>query len=77
MPLLGIDARRYLDLIREHDLPRTRVGKLVLVEVRVISSLLSQLAVDADNTPTEPAVDDDDAPTTADDVLARIGRRST
>ena len=79
VPLLGIDARRYLDLVREHDLPRTRVGKLVLVEVRVISSLLSHLAVDGDSASTEPTVvvDDDDEPTTVDGVLARIGRVST
>jgi hypothetical protein len=78
VPVLGIDARRYLEQL----LPLcagsiSRVGRLRLVPVDVALAALERLAA-ADVPPPLAQTDgDDDAddPLTADDVLGRLGRR--
>ena len=80
LPLLGIDDRRYRELLVDHpEVPRTRIGKLVLVELDAMRELLRRLAVEAPsgNAEAEPAGEDDDDRRldSPDAVLAAIGRR--
>jgi len=75
--LLGIDPRRYLELL----LPLcagqvTALGKLRLVPLDVAVAKLGELATDCDlNIGIAPENDhgDDDQPTSVNDVLARVG----
>lgn len=49
LPVLGIDARRFLELLRARpDIPRRRVGKLVLVSAGVAREMLDDLPVPTD-----------------------------
>lgn len=84
MPILGIDSRRYLDFLRENEIPHACVGKLRVADVQVLRDRLRQLAsstrVDADEDDDSAATEaevDDGQPETVDAVLAKIGRRST
>ncbi len=84
MPILGIDARRYLEFIREYEVPHACVGKLRVAELHVLRDRLRQLATsttldvadDLDVQGIEPC-NEDDQPETVDAVLAKLGRRST
>lgn len=80
--VFGIDDRRYLDLLRDHadELSVSNVGKLRVVAVEDLRDVLARLAVKASphTRVSADAVDaDDEQPTTADEVLARLGRRRT
>lgn len=71
--LLGIDPRRYLDLLLAHpEVPRAAIGKLRVVALDDLRALLARLATSDDSAPAEVR---DDAPATADAVLAAIGMR--
>jgi hypothetical protein len=75
LQIAGIDPLRFLELLRQHpELPRTHVGKLRVVALDDLRALLDRLSICSDKPEVEP--DSDDAPTTADDVLRAIGRRS-
>ena len=79
LPLTGIDARRFLELVRERKIPHARCGKLVLVDVNVLRDVLldSSVAPNGDDDDGEVAdVDEDDDPRDVDDVLGVIGRRA-
>lgn len=74
----GIDGRRFLELVRARGIRSTKVGKLVVVEADVLRAALREGGVVRDSEPTpQTEVDDDseDAPVTADEVLARIGHK--
>lgn len=74
-PIVGIDARRYLDLLVAHpEVPRAAVGRLRIVALEDLRSLLSRIATTS-TTETAVDTDTDDAPMTADAVLSRIGMR--
>ncbi|MCL2777973.1 MAG: hypothetical protein FWD73_08210 [Polyangiaceae bacterium] len=82
-PIVGIDGRRYLDLLREHpECARSRVGKLVVVELDDLRALLRSLTLQS-SPHTESDVHDDaglrcdEQPETADAVLAKLGLRRT
>lgn len=79
LQIAGIDPRRFLALVREHkDLPRTRIGKLVAVDVNYLRALLEKLAITGEQDELRKLADDhdEDAPTTAEGVLRVLGRRS-
>jgi hypothetical protein len=74
LPLLGIDARRYLD----HVVPLcgeavVRLGKLRLVPVDVAVTVLQGLAAPQDAATEPDGPNDDEQPRSIDDVLARVG----
>ena len=81
--LFGVDSRRFLELLRDHanELTVTAIGKLRVVSVDDLRELLSRLALASSSTRVEVDADagdadnDDDQPATADEVLARLGRR--
>lgn len=70
--LLGVDPRRYLDLVvplcRGHV---TELGKLRLIPLDVAVEALRSLA---NAEPAAPVADTDDEAPTRDAILARIGR---
>ncbi len=72
----GVDRERFLDLLRRHpELPIVDVGKLRVVTIDDFRALLGRLTR---TTAPEPiaTTHDDDAPTTADEVLRALGRRT-
>jgi len=73
LPLLGIDPRRYLDLVvplaREHVIA---IGKLRPLPLDVAVEALRGLAA-GDEQPAEPAADEPRQPETGDDVLRALG----
>lgn len=75
LALLGVDPRRYLDLV----IPKcsghvTALGKLRLVPLDIAVAKLSELAA-GDGAPiSDEANEVDDQPTTAAGVLAALGR---
>lgn len=75
--VVAIDARRYLELLAAHpEVPRAAVGKLRVVALEDLRSLLRSLASDStgsDAVVVDTSAGDDDPPTTPDAVLARIG----
>lgn len=79
LPLVGIDARRFLELVRQRQIPHGRSGKLVFVDVDVLRDVLldSSVAPDGGDDDGEVAdVGEDDDPRDVDDVLGVIGRRA-
>lgn len=70
--VLGIDARRYLALVRAHtdELRVSPIGKLRVVPLDDMRALLARLAT-ASSAPEAP----DDAPSSVDEVLAALGHR--
>ncbi|CAN5900972.1 hypothetical protein BH11MYX4_BH11MYX4_01800 [soil metagenome] len=73
LALVGIDAPRFLELLRAHpELPRTAVGKLRVVALDDLRDLLSRLAA---NEGDPVLTSGDDGPTTAAAVLALLGRK--
>jgi hypothetical protein len=82
MPILGIDARRFLDFVASSKVPHAKIGRLRVVDVVVMREHLARASSVAADAPGDQ-VDDDDldeddaAPETPDGVLARIGRRRT
>lgn len=74
--IVGLLPEQYRALLRRHpEVPRTVLGRRVLVRVDVLLALLDRLSsqTPADAT-TAPAVDDD-SPMTADAVLSALGMR--
>lgn len=72
-PLLGIDARRFLDVLVPACRPDViHVGKLRLVELARAVEALRAMATENDDSSTETE-HDDDQPATADQVLAALG----
>lgn len=70
--VLGIDSRRYLEMLREHhELSVVQRGKLRLVEVASVRELLRGLAT----TTAAPAPSIEAELETADEVLAALGRK--
>ena len=69
----GVTGRRFLELVRELDIPHTRAGQLVLVlvtdwcEALKRASSSNQVEVEPSND-TAPALD-------VDSILASVGRR--
>jgi hypothetical protein len=79
LSLVGIDARRFLELVRDREIPHGRAGKLVLVDVNLLRDVLldSSIAPDGGDDDGEVAgVDEGDDPRDVDDVLGVIGRRA-
>lgn len=79
LQILGIDERRYLDFVRQHNVPCVRVGKLVVTEVAAMCAALRHLALDkrpdgAGAHAPDPSDADDDLES-VDAVLARIGKK--
>jgi len=74
-PILGVDARRFLRLLRQHpELPRARVGKLVIVPLAALERLLWARSETETNSPgPTPA----SAPEDVDAVLEQLGKRRT
>lgn len=73
--LVGIDPRRYLELLADHpDVPRACVGKLRVVALDDLRGLLARLSTTSSGEREEHAPRADE-PTTADDVLSRLGLR--
>ncbi len=72
--LLGLTERQFRDLLRAHPaIPRTVIGRRVLVRADVLVAFLDRLATAA------PAADADPSSTpavTVDGLLAELGRRS-
>ncbi len=82
LAMTGIDPRRFLELMRQHaEVPRARVGKLVVVELGHLMELLGRLALDPaasnrfDADDDAGGDDDDDQPSDVDSELARLGRK--
>lgn len=75
LDLVGLTGRQLRDLLARHpEVPRTIVGRRVLVRADVLLALLDRLAVTPDPVPVVPAAPPDGAPGVA-EVLAAIGRR--
>ena len=68
LDLVGLDARRFRELIGAHKLPHTRLGHRVVVRAEVLADLLRRLESVAE-------VEDRPKLSTVDDVLALVGRR--
>lgn len=76
LALVGIDPRRWLELLLAHaEVPRSAVGKLRVVAVDDLRMLLAALACTKDAADVIDPVEDDDQPTSAGDVLSRLGLR--
>lgn len=74
LPLLGIDARRYLQLLAAHEVPHAKLGKLrvaMLDDVRTILRELAAVPEGAQRDGNEEAPQ----PETGDAVLAAMGLR--
>lgn len=82
LAVVGIDGRRFLELVRRAKVPHTRLpgSKLVAVEAAVFLERLRELGESADGAAVvelDTRTRDDEQPQTADDVLRAIGRRRT
>jgi hypothetical protein len=77
--ILGIDPRRFLELLVPRCAHVSIVGKLRVISVEDADDALRSLATDSSElAATEVDVNgDDDEIGTADDVLRRLGRRRT
>ncbi len=76
LAILGIDPRRWLEIVAKWNVRRARVGKLVVVALpTMLEALAAHAAEAADDSPTDD--EDDGQPQTADAVLAAIGCRRT
>lgn len=75
----GIDARRFLEFVRTHKIPATKVGKLVVVDAGDLRQALRDAALVhvEELTPDTTSEDDDDNLLSADDVLRKIGHHRT
>lgn len=74
--VVGIDPRRYLELLVAHpEVPRSVVGKLRVVAVEDFTSLLVALRFSRPLATDIVEDADDETPTTADAVLAELGLR--
>jgi hypothetical protein len=73
--LVGINPRRYLDLLAAHpNVTRAEVGKLRVVALEDLRALLARLS--DTSTAEKPSSDVDDEPAAStDDVLAQLGVR--
>ncbi len=78
LAVAGIDARRFLELVRDCKLAHGRRGKLVFVSAEVLREALAGTTA-AEKDATVDDVDDvtGDDPRSVDDVLRLIGRRAT
>jgi hypothetical protein len=73
--VLGIVSRKFLEVIAPKCQRISRVGKTVLVELEEAERVVCSLAASDDAGPPDAhASDDNDEPTTAAAVLARLGK---
>lgn len=70
--LLGITARKFLELVAPRCERVTRLGKSVLVSVDEAERVVGSMAVDSGD--GEPVERDDDQPQSVDQVLAALGK---
>jgi len=71
----GVTPRRLRQLIERHTIPHVRDGKRVIVDADDWRRAMASVAT-SDAAPVNDVVgDDDDQPTSADAVLAKLGRR--
>jgi hypothetical protein len=77
LDLVGLTADQYRALLRRHpEVPRATLGHRVLVRADVFLALLDRLASQTTHSGTLASDSDaDDAPLTADAVLAAVGMR--
>jgi hypothetical protein len=66
--------RSFLEFVQRHNIPMAKVGKTTFIKVSDLERVLDQLA--ASGQPIEPE-SAGRQPRTADEVLARLGLRST
>jgi hypothetical protein len=75
--VLGITARKFLDVIVPKCAGVARLGRTAVVPLdeaeRVLAAMALDEAPEADDR-VEPDEDDDEQPTTADEVLRRLGK---
>jgi hypothetical protein len=71
-PAVGMNPRRFLELLPLLGIPIARRGKLRLVQLDAFEAALMKLA---ETSTSDAAAIETDQPTTAAAVLARIGRR--
>lgn len=79
LAVAGIDARRFLELIRERQIPHGQHGKLRFVDVDLLRETLLDSSVapnGSDDGADLASVEEDDDPRDVDDVLGVIGRRA-
>lgn len=73
--VFGFTDRQYLETLSQHrEIPRTKVGRLVVVDVEAFRDAMSRMAKAADAGVESVHVDGDSM--TPEDVLRMIGRRS-
>jgi hypothetical protein len=73
----GIVSRKLRELLAQHpDVPRSRAGHTIIVEASHFYALLERVRVPERESEQREARDDenDDQPTSVDDVLARLGK---
>ncbi len=72
LALLGIDPRRYLDLLAAHSVPHARVGKLRVALLDDVRATIRRISESSDDTPEAEC---ERQPETADEVLSKLGLR--
>ena len=75
--LVGLEPRAFRDLLEREHVPHARIGRRVVARVAFVLEAIDRLSLEVDaTTETASAADDeaDDEPT-ADEILARLGRR--
>lgn len=76
LEMLGVNARRFLELLAAHpDLPRTRLGKLAVVRIEDWDRWVVLHASVADDAVRDGDRDARDQPESAEAVLAQLGLR--
>ncbi len=79
--VLGLEPRVYRELVTRVRIPHATIGRRIVARVDDMLAALDRMAEGAAATPTTPAGDDGGGASergpTADEILARIGRRRT
>lgn len=78
LEIAGIDADRFLAFVRDQNVRRAKVGKLVLVELADLLEAVRKVADAGAEQPDDahpPERVEADQPGSADDFLARLGMR--
>jgi hypothetical protein len=73
--VVGVTPRRLRQLIERHTIPHARDGKRVIVDADDWRRAMASLAAGGGAPANDLVGHDDDQPTSADAVLAKLGRR--